>query len=68
VKPSTRAHVCQVCERDDRELRLVTCPICHARVCLEHSHSLSGKRFCSKACAQLFFFGDTEDGPDPGDF
>jgi hypothetical protein len=46
----------------------MTCPTCHSKVCLEHAFSLSGKRFCSKECGQLFFFGDTEDGPDPADF
>ena len=52
---------CLHCERNDNDVRLEKCPICFKFFCFEHSHSRSGRRFCSPACAQFYFFGDDED-------
>ena len=51
---------CIVCKKTD-ESRLEKCPICHKAFCDEHGHSMSGRRFCSRYCAEFFFFSDEDD-------
>jgi len=52
---------CIHCERSVDETRLEKCPICFKRFCRDHGHEMSGRSFCSKHCAQHFFFGDPDD-------
>ncbi len=52
---------CQVCGVSGAEVRLAQCPVCHKRSCAEHDYRRSGKSFCSKACAEYYFYGDEED-------
>ena len=52
---------CQGCgvSRDLRILR--KCPICHNVVCRTCGYTRQGKQFCSRSCADYFFFGDPEE-------
>jgi hypothetical protein len=57
---------CVVCKIGDQELRdqerrLLKCPICFKNVCESCSHRNMGRDFCSKRCADQFFFGDDDD-------
>jgi hypothetical protein len=58
---------CVKCERDETEVRLDKCPICYEYFCNEHVHLRGGRRFCKRACAQYFFFGDGEDSTESGE-
>ena len=53
--------VCHVCRRGSNETLLAVCPNCQQRCCSEHSVRRSGKAFCSKECAEWFFYGGDED-------
>jgi hypothetical protein len=52
---------CVVCKVDDREKRLGKCPICFKPVCENCSTRTMGRDFCSKRCADQFFFGDDDE-------
>jgi len=52
---------CVVCKIDDREKRLGKCPICFKPVCENCAHRSMGRDFCSKRCADQFFFGDDDE-------
>jgi hypothetical protein len=57
---------CVVCKVDelvlrDEEKRVNKCPICFKLVCDRCSHRTMGRDFCSKRCADQFFFGDDDD-------
>ena len=48
---------CRTCGRDRDETRLEKCIVCHeayCRVCAVRRH---GKLFCTRDCAEVFFFG-----------
>jgi len=49
------------CELTGDDTKLHKCPVCFKHVCDEHAASRSGRKFCSDACAEYFFFGDPED-------
>ena len=49
------------CQKNDDDARLDKCPICFKFFCEEHAYLYSGRRFCSKQCAQFFFFGEDDD-------
>jgi len=51
---------CWQCEKTQEDEPLVQCPICHKHFCEVHGFSMSGRPFCSKGCAQYFFFGDED--------
>ena len=55
--PPMESVVCVVCQVDDRERRLGKCPICFKLVCENCAHRTMGRDFCSKRCADQFFFG-----------
>jgi len=40
---------------------LERCVSCRSHFCQRCAHRWNGKRFCSRACAELFFFGDEDD-------
>lgn len=52
---------CANCHKTDDEARIEKCPICFKGYCPEHAYLYSGRRFCSKPCAEYFFFGDGDD-------
>lgn len=52
---------CFVCNKTDDETRLSKCPICFKYFCEEHACHRSGLRFCSKGCAEYFFFSEPDD-------
>ena len=53
--------VCCSCSEPRENATLSKCPVCFRRFCEEHAHAMSGRQFCSKRCAQYFFFGDPDD-------
>jgi len=55
------AMVCVTCQKDDQEVTLYKCPICFKLVCTECTKREYGRTFCSKRCADLFFFGDDDE-------
>ena len=52
---------CSVCEKDEQEVTLQKCPICFKLVCLDCAKREYGRTFCSKRCADQFFFGDDDE-------
>jgi hypothetical protein len=52
---------CVECQKDEMETTLGKCPICFKWVCNDCGHRTMGRVFCSKRCADQFFFGDDED-------
>ncbi len=52
---------CAVCQKSELETRLEKCPICFKWTCVECGRREYGRSFCSKKCADQFFFGDDED-------
>jgi hypothetical protein len=52
--------VCKTCGRGEKETRLQKCVICHEFYCYKCRVRKFGKLFCSKTCAELFFFGDDD--------
>jgi len=59
------AKVCSVdcigCQISDQENHLNKCPICFKWICDNCGHRTMGRVFCSKKCADQFFFGDEDD-------
>jgi len=54
-------NTCLVCKKTDDEIFLNKCTICFKRYCDEHAHLMSGRNFCSKRCADYFFFPEDDD-------
>ena len=52
---------CHECKRTDEETHLERCAICFKYYCEEHCYSWSNRTFCSKPCAEYFFFGDSDE-------
>jgi len=52
---------CRVCKKGEDELRLRKCPICFKHHCEDHSVQRSGVYFCSRECADYFFFAEPDD-------
>jgi hypothetical protein len=52
---------CIGCKVSETEKRLNKCPICFKRVCDDCSQRSMGRDFCSKRCADQFFFGDDDE-------
>jgi hypothetical protein len=52
---------CSVCQKSELETRLEKCPICFKWTCPDCGRREYGRTFCSKRCADQFFFGDDED-------
>ena len=55
---------CHECKKTKEETGLFKCPTCFKRFCEEHTYRMSGRRFCTRGCAQTFFFAE----PDKEDF
>jgi hypothetical protein len=52
---------CCSCKATDDEKRLHKCPICFKYVCEDCALNRGGRLFCSKYCADFFFFGEGDD-------
>jgi hypothetical protein len=52
---------CTVCQASDLDRRLEKCPICFKWVCEECAIRSYGRCFCTKLCADQFFFGDDDE-------
>ena len=52
---------CLTCQKDDKESALHKCPICFKLVCDNCGERSCGRVFCSKRCADSFFFGDDDE-------
>lgn len=52
---------CNACGKTVDEATLSKCPTCHKYFCGEHEFLMSGRRFCSRGCADYFFFVDPDD-------
>jgi hypothetical protein len=52
---------CSVCEKSDLETSLHKCPICFKWVCEDCAKRDFGRVFCSRRCADGFFFGDDDE-------
>jgi endogenous inhibitor of DNA gyrase (YacG/DUF329 family) len=53
--------ICVNCQKDEQEVTLVKCPICFQLVCHDCGRREYGRVFCSRRCANLFFFGDDDE-------
>lgn len=51
---------CCHCGIGDDERDLKKCVMCFRRYCPNCEHDRNGRAFCTKACAELFFFGDDD--------
>lgn len=49
---------CVVCKTDFSEEKLTKCPMCFKFFCNACQHLWQGRYFCTKRCAEAFFFGD----------
>jgi hypothetical protein len=52
---------CAGCQKDEEEETLYKCPICFKLACDNCANRAYGRVFCSKRCADQFFFGDDDD-------
>jgi hypothetical protein len=52
---------CTVCSASDEMKRLRKCPICFKYVCEECGFFFAGRYFCSKGCADEFFWGGSDE-------
>jgi hypothetical protein len=52
---------CVGCHGSEQELRLNKCPICFKWICDNCAKRSMGREFCSKRCADQFFFGDDDE-------
>jgi len=52
---------CVGCQVSDLDQHLNKCPICFKWICDDCSRRSMGRMFCSKRCADQFFFGDDEE-------
>ncbi len=52
---------CEKCGANGYWLHLIKCPMCHKYVCDDCRYSVQGKDFCSRFCANEFFWGDEDE-------
>ena len=52
---------CKTCRVTASEKYLTMCVICKGHYCDLHNFDFGGKTFCTKICANFFFFGDGDD-------
>ena len=52
---------CINCNKDEQEVTLEKRPICFTRVCEACAQRQYGRAFCSRLCANQFFFGDDDE-------
>lgn len=54
-------NTCATCQKSDVEATLSKCPICFKWVCQDCGKREYGRVFCSRLCANQFFFGDDDE-------
>ena len=47
---------------EDETSTLTKCPMCYAMFCDECGYNFGGRPFCSKMCADYFYFGEGDEG------
>ena len=52
---------CEACQKGEVETLLYKCPICFKWTCDDCGKRQYGRVFCSKRCADQFFFGDDDE-------
>jgi hypothetical protein len=52
---------CCKCGDTGTDSEILVCPICYKGVCFRCSIKISGRDFCSQACANYFFHGDDDE-------
>jgi len=52
---------CIECQKDEMESTITKCPICFKWICNDCGNKSMGRVFCSKRCAEQFFFADDDD-------
>jgi len=52
---------CVTCNASDKEQRLEKCPVCFKWTCTQCGVGQYGRIFCTKKCADAFFFGDDDE-------
>jgi hypothetical protein len=61
VLSSTKTMECVQCQATDLDRRLEKCPMCFKLICETCAVRLYGRTFCTKTCADTFFFGDDDE-------
>lgn len=54
---ATTAQVCSICSATEDAKIIRKCPICFKLICEDCAYRFGGRPFCSKGCADYFFFG-----------
>lgn len=54
-------HRCKICRVSEKDKYLTQCSICKKYFCDPDAYAYGGKTFCTKICADYFFFGEEED-------
>ena len=52
--------ICEACNENNPLRDIYKCPSCYKMVCDNCCHRFGGRPFCSKRCADYFFFGDED--------
>jgi hypothetical protein len=52
---------CEACQKSEVEATLHKCPTCFKVICGDCGRRDYGRVFCSKRCADQFFFGDEDE-------
>ena len=52
---------CEICGTTEEDLRTHKCSVCYKQYCEQCAVSMSGRPFCSRFCAEYFFFGGEDD-------
>jgi hypothetical protein len=52
---------CGICGSSEEDRKFHKCPVCFKHFCDDCSVSMSGRGFCSRFCAEYFFFGGEDD-------
>jgi hypothetical protein len=60
-RPRKPGMECIACQKSEEDARLEKCPICFKWVCEDCGNRSFGRVFCSKRCADQFFFGDDDE-------
>ena len=55
---------CVKCAVSEEERRMYKCPICFKKICENCSFFFAGRHFCTKGCADYFFFGSGDEDDD----
>lgn len=55
---------CVVCGVTDETKLIRKCPICFKLICEDCAFAFAGRTFCTKGCADYFFFGSGDEDDD----